>query len=203
MNLLLWGAETWSLRKMQLDQLEIFIHRSIRQILQILMTKVKEDQIRNEKVREMFYSIACVRNMIAAHQANFIGKMVQGPLNQPSRNMIATCCDHKQQVGRLQMIGKNFMVENLRLQVQDVTTVHIHRLGHSKTGSMKPSTRNIGTNWLIASSTPAHRYQNVQQPEDSSHPGMRAGLPTTTNALLITKKATMTMKTIMTIEMAN
>jgi hypothetical protein len=28
MNLLLWGAETWSLRKSQLDQLEVFLHRS-------------------------------------------------------------------------------------------------------------------------------------------------------------------------------
>ena len=29
MNLLLWGAETWSLRKSQLDQLKVFLHRSI------------------------------------------------------------------------------------------------------------------------------------------------------------------------------
>ena len=29
MNLLLWGAETWSLRKSQLDQLEVFLHCSI------------------------------------------------------------------------------------------------------------------------------------------------------------------------------
>jgi len=29
MNLLLWGAKTWSLRKTQLDQLEVFLHRSI------------------------------------------------------------------------------------------------------------------------------------------------------------------------------
>ena len=35
MNLLLWGAETWSLRKTQLDQLEVFLHRSIRHIMQI------------------------------------------------------------------------------------------------------------------------------------------------------------------------
>ena len=60
MNLLLWGAETWSLRKSQLDQLEVFLHRSIQRILQIPMTKVQEDRIRNEKVRRMFYSIPCV-----------------------------------------------------------------------------------------------------------------------------------------------
>jgi hypothetical protein len=29
MNLLLWGAKAWSLQKTQLDQLEVFLHRSI------------------------------------------------------------------------------------------------------------------------------------------------------------------------------
>jgi hypothetical protein len=79
--------------------LEIFLHRSIHQILQILINKVKEDQIRNEKVRKMFYSIPCVQNIITARQANFIGKMIQGPPDQPSRNIITACCNHKQRVG--------------------------------------------------------------------------------------------------------
>ena len=79
MNLLLWGAETWSLRKTQLDQLEVFLHRSIRRILQISISTVKEERIRNDRVREMFYSIPCVRNMIASRQADFIGKMIRGP----------------------------------------------------------------------------------------------------------------------------
>jgi hypothetical protein len=95
MNLLLWGAETWSLRKTQLDQLEVFLHHSIRRILQISMSTVKEERIRNEKVHEMFYSIPCVQNMIASQQADFIGKMIRGPPDRPSRNMITACCDHK------------------------------------------------------------------------------------------------------------
>jgi len=129
MNLLLWGAETWSLRKTQLDQLEVFLHRSIRRILQISMSTVKEERIRNERVREMFYSIPCVRNMIASRQADFIGKMIRGPPDRPSRNMITACCDHKRRVGRPQTTGKNFMVENLRLLFQDVNTVYIDRFG--------------------------------------------------------------------------
>ena len=66
LNLLLWGAETWSLRKSQLDKLEVFLHRSIQRILQISMSTVQEQCLRNGKVRVMFYSIPCVRNMIAA-----------------------------------------------------------------------------------------------------------------------------------------
>ena len=129
MNLLLWGAETWSLRKTQLDQLKVFLHRSIQRILQILMTKVKEERICNEKVRQMFYSIPCARNMIAARQMDFIGKMIGGPSDRPSRNMITACCDHKRQAGRPQTTGKIFMVENLRLLFKDVNAVNIDRFG--------------------------------------------------------------------------
>ncbi len=51
MNLLLWGAETCSLWKTWLDQLEVFLHRSMRRILQISLSKVKEERIRNGNVR--------------------------------------------------------------------------------------------------------------------------------------------------------
>ena len=129
MNLLLWGAETWSLRKTQLDQLEVFLHRSIRRILHISIGKVKEERIRNEKVRHLFYSIPCVRHMIAARQMDFVGKMIPGPPDRPSRSMITACCDHKRRVGRPQTTGKNFMVDNLRLLFKDIDTVNIDRFG--------------------------------------------------------------------------
>jgi hypothetical protein len=74
MNLLLWGAETWSLRKLQLDKLEVFLHSSIWRILQISMTKKQEQQLRNDKVRGMFYSILSIRKMIAAWQMDLSGK---------------------------------------------------------------------------------------------------------------------------------
>ena len=50
MNLLLWGAEAWSLQQSQLEKLEVFLHQSIRHILQISMTKVQEQRIHNDKV---------------------------------------------------------------------------------------------------------------------------------------------------------
>jgi hypothetical protein len=77
----------------------------------------------------MFYSIPCVWNMIAARQTDFIEKIIQGPPNCPSRNMITACCNHKRRVGRPQTTGKIFMVENLRLLFQDVNTVHIDQFG--------------------------------------------------------------------------
>jgi hypothetical protein len=55
MNLLLWGTETWSLQKTQLDKLEVFLHRSIRQILHFSMSTVHEDRIRNEKMHDVLF----------------------------------------------------------------------------------------------------------------------------------------------------
>ena len=60
---------------------------------------------------------------------DFVGKMIRGPLDRPSRNMITACCDHKCRVGRPQTTGKNFMVKNLRLLFQDIPTVQIDRHG--------------------------------------------------------------------------
>ena len=77
----------------------------------------------------MFYSIPFVRNMIAAQQMDFVGKMIQSPLDRPSRNMITACCNHKRQTGQPQTTGKNFMVENLQLLFCDIPTVHIDRYG--------------------------------------------------------------------------
>jgi hypothetical protein len=125
MNLLLWGCETWSLRQSLLDKLEVFLHRSVRRILQINMTQVKDESLRNCRVREMFYAIPCVRKMIAARQMDFVGKMIRGPPDRPARSMITACCNHKRRVGRPQTTGKNFMVENLRLLFTDVPTVTI------------------------------------------------------------------------------
>jgi hypothetical protein len=51
------GVETWLMRKALSNKLEVFLHRSIQQFLQVSVTKMKEEQIRNEHVRRMFYDI--------------------------------------------------------------------------------------------------------------------------------------------------
>ena len=94
MNLFLWGCETWSIRKALSNKLEVFLHRNIRRILRVLMTKVREDRIRNEHVRRMFYDIPRVSNMIAARQLDFIGKTIRGPFDRPAQQMLTACCDN-------------------------------------------------------------------------------------------------------------
>ena len=88
MNLLLWGCENWSLRQDLLRRLEVFLHRSIRKILHISITQVQEERIQNDKIRRLFYDIACVINMILARQLGFLGKVVHGPHDTPARRML-------------------------------------------------------------------------------------------------------------------
>ena len=67
MSLLLWGCETWSMRKALSNKLEVVLHRNVRQIFRISMFRVKEEKLHNEHVQRMFYDIPRVSNMIAAH----------------------------------------------------------------------------------------------------------------------------------------
>ena len=59
-NLLLWGCESWDLCVSPLDKLEVFLHRSIRRILGIAMTQLKEDIITNEMIRRRFFDIPMI-----------------------------------------------------------------------------------------------------------------------------------------------
>jgi hypothetical protein len=65
-NLLLWGCKTWLLRQSLLNKLEGFLHQSIQRILDINMTRVKEERIRNTKIRNIFYDIPDAEHMITA-----------------------------------------------------------------------------------------------------------------------------------------
>ena len=122
-NLLLWGCETWSLRQVLLNKLEVFLHRSIRRILGVPMSQVKEERIRNIHMRQKFYDIPRARNMIAARQMDFVGKMVRGP-DRPAKSMLTACCPNTRLPQRPQFHNKDALVKNLKLlfgQVHDVT----------------------------------------------------------------------------------
>ena len=128
-NLLLWGCENWSLRQSLLRQLEVFLHRNIRRILNLSMNDVKEEHIRNKKVRQMFYNIPCIQNMIAARQLSFVGKVVRGPHDAPARRMLTACCQHKRKVGRPYLHNKDIIVRHLRLLFAKVPEVLIDDYG--------------------------------------------------------------------------
>jgi hypothetical protein len=90
-GLLLWGCETWALRKDLERRLSSFQHRAIRRILGISMLEVKEDKVRNETIRENFFRIPPIREMIAARQLSYLGKIVRHlhPDHLPKQLLVA------------------------------------------------------------------------------------------------------------------
>ncbi len=132
MNVLLWGCETWSVRKALSNKHEVFLHQSIWRILCISMFRVKEEQIHNAHVRRMFYDIPCVGNMIAASQLDFLGKTVRGLHDHPAQQMLTACCDNVCRVGRPFLHNKDYIVKNLCLLFANVPEVTINDYGSLK-----------------------------------------------------------------------
>ena len=126
LNLLLWGCEAWSLREEHYFKLESFLHRSIRNILNINMTQVQEDHIKNETIRKMFYGFPDIRTAIAVRQLSFIGKAIRNNTpNLPTRLMITACCNHERSRGRPQLHLKDTLCNNLVLMFERVEYVNI------------------------------------------------------------------------------
>jgi hypothetical protein len=138
MNLLLWGCETWSLQQSLLDKLEVFLHKSIRRILKISMFRVINEKLRNEQVRTTFYAMPCVKNMIAARQLDYIGKLIRGPHDQPARRMITSIHTLKLR-GQTRLSWREVRGQRIRVRVK-------HKTGASREKKMFHLGRNfLGT----------------------------------------------------------
>ena len=74
-NLLLWGCKSWALRQSLLNTLDVFLHRNIRRILGINITKVIYMRINNTSIRIMSYNIPCIRNQVAFRQLSYVDKI--------------------------------------------------------------------------------------------------------------------------------
>ena len=59
-NLLLWGCESWALRKSTLEKLEVFLHRNIRKIVGVSITQVIDHIIANKPFPIFFFDIPTI-----------------------------------------------------------------------------------------------------------------------------------------------
>ena len=60
--LLLWGCESWALRKSLLASLEVFLHRGIRRISKIRMSEVIKQHITKTSIREKFGNVPTINS---------------------------------------------------------------------------------------------------------------------------------------------
>ncbi len=116
---------------------------------------MKEEQIRNEHIRRMFYNIPRVCNLIAARQLDFIGKVVREPHDLPAQQMLTACCDQACWVGRPFLHNKDSIVKNLQLLFANFPEVTINAFGSLKSW-IKEASHKQYWNQLVACLTDRH-----------------------------------------------
>ena len=131
-NLLLFGCESWALRKALLRKMEVFVHRNVWKILKITIVQVMENRIRNEKIRTLFYDIPRAEVMIAMRQMSFLGHIVRSHVNHPPRLLLTAWCNNPRKRGRPLTCNKRILVQNLKFLYDGVDEVTIDDVGSLK-----------------------------------------------------------------------
>ena len=119
-NLLLWGCESWALRKSLLASIEVFLHRRIRRILKIRMSEVIEQHITNTSIRDKFYNIPTIKKQIALRQLTYLGKIFRREESHIPTRLLTVWCDHQRKSGRPILTNKQSMVWNIQQVVPNV-----------------------------------------------------------------------------------
>ena len=131
-NLLLWGCESWALRKDLLEKLERFVNRKIRSILNLNMTNVKEERITNKQLRERFNDIPSVQTLVDIRTMGFLGTIVRANIDHPPRQILIAFIPNTRHVGRPLKSNKESMWESLQRLMNDVPEICIDDQGSLK-----------------------------------------------------------------------
>ena len=128
LNLLLRGCEAWALKQTAIDDINVFIHQSIRRIIGINMTQVKEEKISNEKLRVMFYNIPDAHRLITVKQLNFIRRIVRREDSFFPKQLLTAWVNHKRKVRGVLTTSKKSLVKALQLLIPS-TKFHTDKEG--------------------------------------------------------------------------
>ena len=79
------------------------------------MSKARNNKINNEKLRDAFYYIPNIRELIAIRQCRFVGKVVRGL----DAHVLITWCNNKRPTGALIMTNKRSIVKSLKVLLSE------------------------------------------------------------------------------------
>ena len=125
---LLWGCESWTLKEISLNDIDVFLHQSIRRIIGIRISQVMEERVSNEKTREKFYNIQHARSMIATRQLQFMGKLIREYDSSMPKQLLFTWVNNKHPRGRPLTNNKISIVKSLQLLYP--TTIDYNIIGN-------------------------------------------------------------------------
>ena len=119
-NLILWVCKSWALCQTFLNKLEVFLHSSIRRILNINMVQGRERHIKNSHIRVMFYNIPCVRNQVAFRKLIYVGKVLCCEESHVPTILLTAWCNNPRKRGGQLLTNKDSLVCNLRLIILSI-----------------------------------------------------------------------------------
>ena len=119
---LLWGCEGWALKESNFDDLDVFLHRSIRKILGVRILQVQEERISNADIRKRFYDIPDIRRMIATRTLQFVGKICRREDEFIPKQLLTAWVNSKRPRGRPIATNKESISKALRLLYTEVIT---------------------------------------------------------------------------------
>ena len=119
-NLLMWGCESWALRKTLLDSLEVFLHRGLRRILRIKMSQVIDQHIKNASIREKLYNITTIKNQIGFQKLTYLGKIFHCEASHILTRLLTAWCDHLRKKRHPLLTNKQSIVMNIQLVLPEV-----------------------------------------------------------------------------------
>ena len=82
---LLWGAESWSLSKTNLNALNVFHHSAIRWILGIKMNEVREKRMQKIEIRKTFGSLQDIDYYVKKRSLDLHQKNCETARRQPTQ----------------------------------------------------------------------------------------------------------------------
>ena len=131
-NLLLWGCESWALRKDLLLKIERSVNRNIRCILGINMTEVMEKHIKDKQIRAMLNNIPSMQTFIDVRSMQFLGKLIRGKVDLPPRKLLIAFIPNPRKVGRPIVCNRESIWRSLCRLMADVDGIHVDQYGSLK-----------------------------------------------------------------------
>ena len=108
-NLLLWGCESWALRQKLLDALEVFLYRSVKQILRINVRHVIEHRIKND-TSVIFFLHTDDSKPNCLSSTHLHREIVRRDSTHSPTRLHTAWCDYPRNVGRPLLLNKQFIV---------------------------------------------------------------------------------------------
>ena len=179
LSILLYGCETWSLTKQQLNRLQMFHNRCVRAMCRVTMWHVREHRITQQSL-ESRIQLEPFQYYLARRRLRWAGHVSRMDFTRLPRMFLSSWVDHKRPQGRPQLnYGHGLLrdLQNAGVHVKAWDTLASDRnLWHSITQQKNVHCNANGGGYAWQGSELIEQTKNSPLPPPSSYAGVLLGL---------------------------